>query len=866
MGHKVLSLESPDNSFINVEIDLFIKNIEFESLVGLTVDEITSNIFNYDLPLIPVISLTESSVESSDYPTLKHVLKTAPYRYILKHEAKPYDVNEIKFTINMALYKLKNENKNGNGNLKDNSLSNKTQEALRESEDKFSTFIQQSLDGIVLLDEQGHVIEWNKGNELITGIKKEDVIGKKYWKIKYELTPPERRTPQRLERVKKLQLEALKTGKAPFLSKIHDTKLIRPDGKLKYVEQLAFPIKTNKGYRIGYVTRDVTQRKQMEEALEKRIVALSRPLDSKEEIRFHDLFNLEEIQEIQDLFAEATGVASLITQPDGTPITRPSNFRRLCIDIVRNTETGRTNCFKSDSIIGRHHPEGPIIQTCLSGGLWDAGASITVGDKHIANWLIGQVRNEAQDEDKMRSYARKIGVNEEEYIKAFLEVPIMSKHQLKRITQVLFAFANQLSSMAYQNIQQARFITEREDAEKNLEKSLHEKEIINQVVIQLVKGTNTKEIYSIIGRSVKELLPDSYVLISAVDPDGKNIRIIEYFGLEKYLEKLENILKMGLCKMKFPLDEMNKEDIKINRTDVLTKAKDGIYNLASEKIPLPICKALERLLNIGKVYTVGFSGHGENFGALTIVLRKGRNLEHKTTIETIVYQASIALQRSIVEDTIKESLEEKSVLLREIHHRVKNNMQIISSLLNLQSQHVDELETRNVLKESQGRVRSMAMIHENLYQSPSLTHINFKDYIEKLTSHLFYTYGVQNYEIEQVLEVKDVKMNIETAIPCGLIINELVTNSLKYAFPPSKGNSKGMIKIELDQIKDQLKLVVLDNGVGLPSHIQPDNTETLGLQLVNNLVGQIEGTLKIDRTSGTKFTILFKELTYKERI
>ncbi|BDZ72182.1 PocR ligand-binding domain-containing protein [Methanobacterium petrolearium] len=451
----------------------------------------------------------------------------------------------------------------------------------------------------------------------------------------------------------------MKTGKAPFLGKIHKTEIMTPDGKLRYVEQLAFPIRTNKGYRIGYVTRDVTQRKQIEEALEKRIVALSRPLDNGEEIGFHELFNLKEIQEIQDLFAEATGVASIITQPDGTPITQPSKFHRLCKDIIRKTEIGRANCFKSDAIIGKHHPEGPIIRPCLSSGLWDAGASITVGGKHIANWLIGQVRNEAQNEDEMRDYAREIGVDEEEYIEAFREVPVMSKSHLEHIARSLFAFANQLSAMAYQNVQQARFITERENAEQNLEKSIHEKEIINQVVMQLVKETNTNNIYSIIGRSVKKLLPDSYVIISKLEHDGNNIHIIESFGLEKYLEKLESILKIDLYKMKFPLDEMNEEDLKINRTGTLTEAKNGIYNLTNQKIPLPICKTLEKLLHIGKVYTVGFSGDGENFGALTIVLINDSHLEHKKTIETIAYQASIALQRSIVEKTIKESLKEK---------------------------------------------------------------------------------------------------------------------------------------------------------------------------------------------------------------
>jgi two-component sensor histidine kinase len=192
-------------------------------------------------------------------------------------------------------------------------------------------------------------------------------------------------------------------------------------------------------------------------------------------------------------------------------------------------------------------------------------------------------------------------------------------------------------------------------------------------------------------------------------------------------------------------------------------------------------------------------------------------------------------------------------------------MQIINSLLSLQSQHVEGEETLDVLKESQGRVRSMAMIHEKLYQSPNLTKIDFKDYVEKLAKNLIYTYQVQKLNIEQVFEVKDMEMNIDTAIPCGLIINELVTNSLKYAFPPSE-SINGIIKIELNQIEEQFKLVISDNGVGLPPDIQPEDTETLGLQLVNSLVDQLDGTLDIDRSQRTKFTILFKELTYKERI
>ncbi len=217
--------------------------------------------------------------------------------------------------------------------------------------------------------------------------------------------------------------------------------------------------------------------KLAEKVLEKRIVALTQPLNDSGNIALGDLFNLEDIQRLQDEFAIATGVASIITNTDGMPITTPSNFCRLCNDIIRKTEKGLANCCKSDAELGRLSSSGPIIQQCMSGGLWDACARISVGGKHIANWLIGQVRDETQTEEKMLEYARQIGADEKAFIKAFNEVPAMSCQQFENIVKVLFTFANQLSTTAYQNIQQARFISQRKMAErdrKNLEERLQQ--------------------------------------------------------------------------------------------------------------------------------------------------------------------------------------------------------------------------------------------------------------------------------------------------------------------------------------------------------------------------------------------------------
>ncbi|MDD1619840.1 MAG: PocR ligand-binding domain-containing protein [Methylococcaceae bacterium] len=218
------------------------------------------------------------------------------------------------------------------------------------------------------------------------------------------------------------------------------------------------------------LVEEIAERKKVQEALNQRLVALTEPLETSD-ISFDDLFNIEEIQKIQDAFAAATKVASIITEPDGTPITTPSNFCRLCRDIIRNTEKGCANCFYSDAMIGRQNPGGPIVQPCLSGGLWDAGASITVGGKHIANWLIGQVKNEAINEENMLRYAREIEADEEEFKIALREVPVMSIEQFGKIADALFLLANELSIKAYQNVQQARFITLRQRAEKELQQA-----------------------------------------------------------------------------------------------------------------------------------------------------------------------------------------------------------------------------------------------------------------------------------------------------------------------------------------------------------------------------------------------------------
>lgn len=221
-------------------------------------------------------------------------------------------------------------------------------------------------------------------------------------------------------------------------------------------------------------------------------------------------------------------------------------------------------------------------------------------------------------------------------------------------------------------------------------------------------------------------------------------------------------------------------------------------------------------------------------------------------------------EKKLANEKIRNSLQEKEVLLKEVHHRVKNNLQVISSILNLQSSYVKDQSTLNILKESQDRIKSMAFIHESLYQTKDFSSINFSEYVVNLAQNLLHSYSSIEHEIKLNLDIQNVFLNLDLAIPCGLIINEIVSNALKYAFVDKKEEAEIMIKMHIKG--ESLNLEIRDNGVGLPKHIDYRNTESLGLQLVVTLVDQLNGKIELDCTKGAHYSILFKQNQVKNRI
>ncbi len=530
------------------------------------------------------------------------------------------------------------------------------EEQLKENNSKMESILRAAPIGIGVVSQRTFV-EVNDRIVQMTGYTREEMVGRSA-RMLYT-------SDEEFEFVGKVKYSQISHEGVGTV----ETRWQRKDGEIIDVLLSSCPFDPgNMIAGVAFTVMDITERKKMEKAVNQRIIALTQPLDDTAmEVKFTDLFPLEDIQRIQDSFADAAGVASIITEVDGTPITRPSNFCRLCSELIRKTPRGLANCYRSDAIIGGKHVEGPIVQPCLSGALMDAGASITVAGRHIANWLIGQVLDGEPDEERMRAYAREIEVDEEEYLAALKDVKRMPREQFQKVAEALFLIARQLSELALNNMLQARNITERKRAEEQL----------------------------------------------------------------------------------------------------------------------------------------------------------------------------------------KAALRERELLFQELNHRVKNNLQVILSLFNLQRSKSNDPKLIELLGEAHGRVHSISLAHERLYNSQSLGKINIKDYLEGLLEHLQASWEEKKHTVRIAAGICACPdFDMDKAIPCGLIVNELVTNAFKHAFPEGRS---GKIEVTMSPGgQGGYILAVKDDGIMLPPEVTFDAASTLGLRLVQALAQSI-GRITVEREGGTRF-------------
>jgi PAS domain S-box-containing protein len=404
-------------------------------------------------------------------------------------------------------------------------------------------------------------------------------------------------------------------------------------------------------------------------------------------------------------------------------------------------------------------------------------------------------------------------------------------------------------------------------------------EVLTSLMSLLLTGRITHEF--LITGGVVSLIVAS-ILIVIITQSHKLIleRDVLQTEVEKHLRGLEET-NASL------LQEIEERKLAENRIVALIDAlPDIIYFKNTESRNLVVNLAFAKLTGLEKEETQGktdmellppeLAEHCKNQDAE--VIRGGKLMryveEHafhgervfQETIKVPLYAKSgdctglVGITRDITElkkaeEEAKKSLKEKEVLLKEIHHRVKNNMAIISALLQLQARYCSDEKLNMMFRDSRSRISSMALVHEKLYQTKDFANINFREYVEELVGHIMSSYGMKEGDIGLLLSIDDINLNIDTIIPCGLILNELTTNSLKHAFEDVE---QPKISIAFNIEGDQAALVYSDNGRGIPEHVDFQDSETLGLQIVKMLAFQLKGSFELERDDETRFTINFK--------
>jgi PAS domain S-box-containing protein len=1030
-GYQVVPAESGENAVEIVsnrnDIDLILMDIDLGS--GMNGPQTAQEILkSHNIPVVFLSSHTS--------PAIVALTETiSSYGYVVKNSG----ITVLDASIKMA-FKLFDAN-----------------QKIRKSESIQKAMITNISDIIGIMDANG-IIQYKSPN-----LEK--------W---FGWTPQDRVGQNVLMTVHPDDQERIKGAFSQLISKDHasiavEYRYLCKNGSYKPVELTATHLPNDPeihGVLLNY--HDISERRRLESALEKRMVALSRPLDETGQIKFQDFFDPLVLQRIQDEFAAATGVAAILTYPDGTPITRPSNYTRLCDEVVRNSPTGCAHCTRSKMVTNCNSSDGPVLEQCPGGGLWNAGVSISVGEQHLANWLIGQVREKSSTDDKIRDFARRAGVNENEAAKAFAEVPIMSRDRFQQVAQSLFTLTNQLSLNAVQNMHQARLIRELQQTAKELRETkaileasmdqnpagiaiadapsgnlryvnnagllirggsrqsivdgvgineyvaswkildldgtplksdevplaravlygetssrefmirrennddrivlanaapiLDEQGKVSAGVVVFLDITESKRLQEInleSGNRFRQMVSDMHVGVILQGPQAEiilgNPQALTLLGLteDQLLGKTSfdpdwNVIHedgspfpgpthpvpqaiatrkpvhdvvMGVyrpvpgdrvwlsvdAEPQFNLDGSIKQVVCtfINITErknieaTLQEREEGYQTLANSGQALIWLAGTDKLCyyfnqvwfeftgrtnaqeqgngwaegvhpdDLQKcldIYTGSFDRR-EKFsmeyrlrrhdGEYRWLLDDGapRYNSHGEFLGYIGHCLDIT-ERKVAEDAVKNLLTEKELILKEVHHRIKNNMNTVHGLLSLQISYLKEPTAIAALSDAGNRVLSMMVLYDKLYNSTSFNAVSASQYIPPLVHEILSNFP-QDAKIKTEMHIEDFTINVKRLQPLGIIINELITNIMKYAFVGS--TKEGLISVSTTLHNNRVSLSVRDNGIGMPESIDLGHSTGFGLNLISMLTRQLRGTVRVEREGGTNVIVEFEK-------
>ncbi len=552
------------------------------------------------------------------------------------------------------------------------------------------------------------------------------------------------------------------------------------------------------------------------------------------EIDFYDLFDLEYIQTLQDDFSNATGVASIITDTNGIPLTKPSNFTKLCFDIIRKTDLGYENCCKSDAKMGEGLENGYKLQKCSSGGLWDSGTAIIVDGKHIANWLIGQIRDENQNYRDISEYIKQIGADEEQAALAFNDVPQMSIDKFKKIAVALSSITNQLSKLAYQNILHQRII----------EKS-------NRVETAMVDSERKY-------RLLFENMTSGFALHEMVYDNGNPVDY-RYIDVNPAFEKLTGAKKSDLIGHTVKEIMPHTEQYWI----------DTYGNVTQTGIPISYENYSQE---IGKHFDVwAFSPEPNKFAVVFTDVTAKKNAEEiiaakNKELEQIIFVASHDLRTPLVNiEGYSRELEysiNEIIGKLELQKNISNNGMILDLKADIRSVKESLAIVRNSTKQMDILIKGLLKLSRTGRESLKISNIDMNLLVSDVISSMEF-------------QVKSISANIivERLLPCVgdevhliQVFSNLISNSIKYL------EVKRPLIIEIKSYREGNNVVYTleDNGIGIGIknkdkifelfyRINPKllDGEGIGLTIVRQILGKLNGKIQVesDFGDGCKFYI-----------
>ncbi len=400
-------------------------------------------------------------------------------------------------------------------------------------------------------------------------------------------------------------------------------------------------------------------------------------------------------------------------------------------------------------------------------------------------------------------------------------------------------------------------ISERKKRETEIGEIIKHLKVSAVMTDRFMRTTAFKDAFSAINLFVQEQGDADFVFISRYDARQNSFEVVCLNGLDEYKAQMETILGQPMDHLVFHYHPVSSRyHSGVSAPNPLFSVPQGLDGLFKEFFPASSICAISDLIGLHQLYALDFSSHDFSFGTIFVGFKQGNILRHKNLLESVLNQAAILLQRLSAEEKLANALKEKEFLIHEIHHRVKNNFNTVMNLLALQGADSENLEFRHLVDEAQNRIRSISQIYENLYRQESFQKLDFKVYLTQWLPQL--VNSLTAYPIEFIMEIDSIEISVKLAMPCGLIINELVTNCLKYAFPRTMQFNNPALKVSFQHIADGwAELIVADNGIGFSPDFASTPPISFGIRLIRGLTEQLKGKVEWSRQNGTLVTVRF---------